>query len=299
MRRFIKVSGYALVAILAVLLVGAVVVYQASGSRLRRTYLVVARPVHIPGDPVAVERGRHIAATRGCLDCHGPDLGGAKVIEDAAMGRLYGSNLTEGRGGLRASYSDGDYVTAIRHGVAPDGHALFLMPSAEYSHLGDDDLGALIAFLKSVPPVDRERVPLQVGPVARVLMVAGKLKLAAEEIDHANLKPATVQPGVTVEYGRYLAVGCTGCHGPNFSGGKIDIGPPDWPLAANLTPHAEGRLAKWTEDDFLKAIRTARRPDGTEINPVMPRNFGQMDDVELKAIWRFLHTLPPVSTGLR
>jgi mono/diheme cytochrome c family protein len=173
------------------------------------------------------------------------------------------------------------------------------MPSAEYSHLGDDDLGALIAYLKSVPPVDRDRVPLEVGPVARVLMLAGKLKLAAQEIDHANLQPASVQPGATVEYGRYLAVGCTGCHGPNFSGGKIDIGPPDWPHAANLTPHADGRLAKWTEDDFLKVLRTARRPDGSEVNPVMPRNFGQMDDMELKAIWLYLRTLPPVPTGSR
>jgi cytochrome c553 len=299
MRRLLKFAGYAVTGLVALLLVVLVVVYQASGSRLRRTHLVVARPVHIPGEAAAIERGRHLAATRGCLDCHGADLGGAKVIEDSAMGRLYGPNLTKGRGGLPGSYTDGDYVKAIRHGVALDGHGLFLMPSAEYSHLGDDDLGALIAYLKSVPPVDRDRVPLAVGPVARVLLLAGKLKIAADEIDHANLRPASVQPGVTVEYGRYLAVGCTGCHGANYSGGKIDIGPPDWPHAANLTPHADGRLAKWTEDDFLKVLRTARRPDGTEVNPVMPRNFGQMNDVELKAIWLFLRTLPPVPTGSR
>ena len=116
-------------------------------------------------------------------------------------------------------------------------------------------------------------------------------------IDHANVKPAVVTPAVTVDYGRYIAVGCTGCHGDNFSGGKIKIGPPDWPPAANLTPHADGRLAKWTEEDFIRALRTAKRPDGTELNPVMPRAFAALDDVELKAIWMYLKTLPAAPTG--
>jgi mono/diheme cytochrome c family protein len=101
-----------------------------------------------------------------------------------------------------------------------------------------------------------------------------------------------------VEYGRYVANGCIGCHGSNFSGGKIPVGPPDWPPASNLTPQADGRLTKWTEADFIQTLRTARRPDGTELNPVMPRLFGQMDDVELKAIWAFLQTLPAAATGV-
>jgi cytochrome c553 len=90
-----------------------------------------------------------------------------------------------------------------------------------------------------------------------------------------------------------------GCHGPNFSGGKIDIGPPSWPLAANLTPHADGRLAKWTEGDFIQTLRTAKRPDGTELNPVMPRVFGQLSEVELKALWAFFKTVPAAATGVR
>jgi mono/diheme cytochrome c family protein len=233
------------------------------------------------------------------MDCHGRDLGGTKVIEDGAMGRVHGPNLTTGRGGLPASFRDEDWVKAIRHGVATDGRGLFLMPSMEYSRFTEADLGDLLAYIKSVPPVDRERVPLSIGPVARALMVAGKIKMAADEIDHAGLRPDVVTPGITVEYGRYIAAGCVGCHGANFSGGKIDIGPPDWPPAANLTPHAAGRLAKWGEADFLAALRTGHRPDGTEISPVMPRTFGQMNDTELKALWAYLRTLPAVATGQR
>jgi cytochrome c553 len=118
-------------------------------------------------------------------------------------------------------------------------------------------------------------------------------------IDHANVKPAVVTPAVTAEYGRYVAASCTGCHGENLSGGKIEVGPPDWPPAANLTPHAQGRISKWQEADFLKALRTAKRPDGSEINPVMPRAFGQLEEVELKAIWKYLQTLPAAATGVR
>ena len=140
-------------------------------------------------------------------------------------------------------------------------------------------------------------MPLRVGPVARVLLLAGKIRLAADVIDHAAVKPDVVEPGPTVAYGRYLAVSCTGCHRDNFSGGKIAIGPPNWPPAANLTPHPSGRLSLWTEADFFTALRSGRRPDGTRINPAMPAAFSQMNDLELKAIWSFLRTLPPVVTS--
>lgn len=299
MSRFLKIVGYAAVALVLVLVVAGAVVYGVSNSKLKKTYAIKVRPVTIPTDAAALERGRHIAETRGCLVCHGADFGGAKVVEDGAMGRLYGANLTRGTGGGVAAFRDEDWVRAIRHGVAPDGRGLFLMPSEEYAQFSDEDLGAVIAFAKAAAPVNRETVPIQLGPVSRVLLATGKMKLAAETIDHARLQPATVIAAVTVEYGHYIAAGCVGCHGPNYSGGKIDIGPPDWPPAANLTPHASGRLAKWSEADFLNTLRTMKRPDGTELNPVMPKAFGQMNDVELKALFMFLKSLPAVETGKR
>ena len=297
--RFLKYLGYALGGLVVLLGIAAVVVFSSSNAKLGKTYAVQPRPVRIPDDSATIERGRHIAETRGCVDCHGKDLGGAKVMEDGAMGRVYGSNLTRGAGGRVANFKDEDWTRAIRHGVMPDGRALFLMPADEYSHFSDEDLGAVIAFVKSVPAVNRARVPIEFGPVTRVLLTLGKMKLAAEKIDHANLRPPSVAPGATAEYGRYLAAGCTGCHGPKYSGGKIDIGPPDWPHAANLTPQAGGHLAKWTEDEFIRTLRTAKRPDGSELSPVMPRAFGQMNDVELRALYAFLRSLPAVPTGVR
>lgn len=299
MKKFLKFLALGVLALVVAVAAAIGVVYWQSGTRLKQSFAVTVQPMAVPTEAAAIERGRHIAATRGCMDCHGADLGGAKVVDDPAMGRLYGPNLTHGRGGLAAGYGPADYERAIRHGVTREGRGLFLMPSMDFAQMSTRDMGDLIAYLQSVPAVDRDSVPLHIGPVARALMVAGKIKLAAEVIDHARVQPHEAVPGVTVDYGRYVAANCTGCHGANLSGGKIDVGPPDWPPAANLTPHAMGRLAGWHEEDFLTALRTARRPDGSEINPVMPRAFAQLNDTELKALWAYIQTLPPAATGVR
>ena len=159
----------------------------------------------VPNSTDAIERGRHIVATRACADCHGKDFAGAKVIDDPAAGLLYGANITRGQGGLPADYADIDYVRAIRHGLTREGRPLVLMPSAEYTNLSDEDLGAVIAFLKSQPAVDRPRGPVQPGPVIRLLMTLGKMKLSAEQIDHSASHLASISPGITPTYGKYLA----------------------------------------------------------------------------------------------
>lgn len=299
MKKVLKFLGYAGLGLVVLIAAAFGAVYWKSSARLKQTFAVNVQPMTVPTEAAAIERGRHLAATRGCMDCHGADLGGAKVVDDPAMGRLYGPNLTRGRGGLAAGYGAADYERAIRHGVTREGRGLLVMPSIDYAQMSTRDMGDLIAYLQSVPAVDRESVPLQVGPVARALIVAGKIKLSAEVIDHARVQPHEVVPGVTVDYGRYMAANCTGCHGANLSGGKIDIGPPDWPPAANLTSHASGRLAAWTEADFVQAMRTARRPDGSEINPVMPRAFAHLNDTEIKALWAYLQTIPAAATGTR
>jgi len=297
MKTALKIAGFALAGLVVLIVILAVGVYLGSNAKLKQTFTVSVVPVAAPAGAAAIARGEHLATTRGCRECHGADLAGHTVFDNGAMGRVDAPNLTSGTGGLPRNWTDADYVRAVRHGVAPDGRGLFLMPSEDYATFSDDDMGALIAFLKSIPPVDKPSGPIVLGPVARALLALGKIRLAAEKIDHAAVKAAVVAPAVTVDYGRYLATGCIGCHGGNFSGGKITVGPPDWPPAANLTPHADGRIAKWSEADFIKALRTAKRPDGSEINSVMPRVFAQLDEVELKALWLFLKTLPAAATG--
>ncbi|MBI3566583.1 MAG: c-type cytochrome [Gemmatimonadetes bacterium] len=273
--------------------------YAASEKVIRAKLSIPAERIAIPTDSLSIERGKHFAIAVGkCVDCHGDDLGGAVIVDSPPMGRFAGANLTRGRGGIGAQLKDEDYVRAIRHGVARDGHKIVIMPSEAYNHLSPEDLGAIIAYVKQVPPVEREFIAPTFGPVARGLIATGKAPLfMADHIDHS--KPAVAAPmaGPTAEYGKYLANagGCTGCHGPTLSGGKIAQGDPSWPPAANLTPTG---LKGYTEETFMKALRTGIRPSGVAINPVMPwKRAGEMTDDEIRAVWAYLQTVPPKEFG--
>jgi cytochrome c553 len=281
----------AALAVLALAALAVATVSLASNSHLHKRYAVEPNPVPVPHSAQALSRGRHIAVIRGCVACHGDDWGGARVINDGAMGIVYGTNLTPGSG---RTLTVVDWVRAVRHGIGSDGHPLFIMPSRDYVDLSDQDLGDLIAYATSMPAVSRPVPQVSVGPVARVLLAIGKLTLSAEAIDHGRTGAvAAVNAEESAAYRRYLAQTCSGCHNPNFSGGKIAEGPPNWPPAANLAPG--GDLKGWTEADFVRAIRTGRRPDGSAICEVMPRVFAQMTDPELRAIWLFLQALPPAA----
>lgn len=299
LRKILKLTGRIVLGFVALLVLALIAIYGASSYRLHKKHIVNVPPLAVSVDASLIERGRHIVETRACADCHGKDFGGAKVIDDPLAGVFNAPNLTRGEGGVPADFTDVDFVRAIRHGLARDGRPLVLMPSAEYTAMSDEDTAGVVAYLKSLPPVNRARGKVAPGPLIRALLLAGQVKLAAEEIDHASSRVVSVVPGITPEYGKYLAAGCTGCHGGNFSGGKIAGAPPDWPSAANLTPHASSRVSSWNEDQFIAALRTRKRPDGSELNPVMPAAFAAMNDVEVKALWSYIKTLPAVATGAR
>lgn len=292
MRKILKWVGIVLGGLIGLIVLAIGAVYAVTELRLGQTYNVPAETIAIPTGEDSLALGRHIAETRGCNDCHAENLAGAAFFEDAAMGLLYASNLTSGQGGIATSYSDADWVLAIRHGIGPDRQSLLFMPSTEYYFLNDRDLGALIAYLKTVPPVDNETPKASIGPVGRILFLAGQLPLTpAVLIDHAGPRPSASEPGVTVAYGQYLAAGCVGCHGSDYSGGPIPGAPPDTVPASNLTPG--GSLADWSESDFIQAMRTGVTPGGQEMDPFMPwKNIGKMTDDELKALWMYLQSLP-------
>jgi mono/diheme cytochrome c family protein len=221
-------------------------------------------------------------------------MGGRTVIDDPAIGRLVSSNLTNGRAG--GPLTDRDWERAVRHGVRRDSTPLALMPAHEYTGMADDDLAAIIAWTRSLPPVTSEQPPTRIGPLARALHMAGELVLyPAEQVTHSARHPAHVAPAPDARYGAYLAAGCKGCHGPSYSGGKIPGAPPDWLPAANLTPAG---LEGYTEERFMATLRTGVRPNGKPLMPPMAsKAWSEMTEVELRAIWAFLRTLPPKATG--
>ncbi len=280
----------ALATLVGAILLGAAAIAGMSRRTLSRHFDVKPDDIVIPTDSAAIERGHHLAtAIAKCTDCHGEDLGGV-AMEMGPLGTFPAGNLTTGKGG--AQRSDADWVRAIRHGVGSSGQPLVFMPAGPYSSLNAADLGAIIAWVKSMPPVDRDLPPLSLGPIGRVMIATNPSRLVpAVGIDHSAPWPAEIPVGATPEYGRYLAVvgGCTYCHGDNLAGG-IKEGPPGTPASANL--RADGPIANWTETDFRTALRTGKRPDGSAINPFMPwQATARMTDEEIAATWAYLRTL--------
>ena len=299
MKKWMKRTGIGIGSIAVALIMGLVAVYAASEVRFRRAYDDIAvSPLRASIDAAALERGRHLAtAISKCVDCHSADLGGKVFFDAGPLGTVVASNLTGGRGGVLQRYSDGQLERAIRHGVNEQGRALAIMPSADFAAMSDADVQALIAYLRSVPPVDHELPTTTIRTLGRALYVFGQLPLfPAELMDHTTPRAAPVPAGVTREYGEYLATigGCKGCHGPDLAGTTEGHGPGE-PGAANLTP--QGYFGTWTEAQFFSAMRTGIRPDGKAIRAPMPWALtGQMTDDEMRAVFMYLKSVPAKPT---
>jgi len=293
MKRALKWLGYIVGGLVVVILLAIGTVYAITSSRMAKNYSTEVETVAVPTDPVSIERGRHLAtAVAKCQECHGDDMAGTSMIDAAIFAKLTSTNLTSGKGGIGGSYADADYVRAIRYGVGRNGKPLIFMPSEAFYHFNDEDLGAIIAYLKSLPPADLPVTPAkQIGPIARMVYLTGGFPLIpAELVPRDKPRPADVPAGVSVEYGEYLARtgGCTSCHGQDLGGGNAIEGV----KVPNLTP--SGDVGKWTEEDFFKSIRLGTRPDGRVLSAVMPwPRMKELTDDELRAMWMYIRSRPP------
>jgi mono/diheme cytochrome c family protein len=295
-RKILRWAGKIALGAVGLVLVVAAAGFGLSERRMARTFTVPDHAIAPRTDSAALALGKRLVTVRGCVDCHGADLGGAVMVDDPALGRLAGPNLT--MGGRGAELEPRDWERAVRHAVRRDGSPLRVMPANEFTTMADDELGAIMGYVRSLPPVTKPPVATKVGPIIRGLFLAGQVTLLpAEVIDHNAPHIAHIDAEPTATYGKYLAAGCTGCHGPTLSGGKIPGGPPDWKPAANLTPAGIGH---YSEQDFMNILRTGKRPDGTEVSPPMPWKLTkEMTDVEIQAIYAYLKTVPAKAYGNR
>lgn len=296
-KKILKWIGVILGGLVGLLALALAVLYFLGSDRINKVYEVNVKAVVIPTDAQAVERGKHLAtAVYICTNCHTENLSGKVYFTVPGMVNIPTPNLTAGLGGIGAAFSIQDWVRAIRYGVGPDGRALFIMPSNKYYSMSDEDLSAIVAYIQSLPAVDNQLPEKQVEFVGRVMMGAGMFPpFAADAIDHNSPPPAAVEPGVTIEYGRYLSRTCEECHANSLNGKPF--GPPGMEyLSPNLTPG--GALSSWTENDFIATIRSGVTPTKKPLNPDMPwKSYAQMTDDELRAIWLYLQSLPALEQG--
>ncbi len=299
MKRLLKWIG-GLVALLIVVGIGLAIAANVLYERKRdRVVTLTVKGVNVVSDEAALARGKYLFNSRGCGGCHAPTGAGAVVIDDKDGGFYVRSpNITPS--GVVAKYTEVDWVRTIRHGVKPDGRALFIMPSEDYNRLTDADVAALIAYARSLPPATAGAAEFRVPLPVKALYSAGAIQDAAEKIDH-SLPPATPVPeAVTPEHGKYVANLCLGCHGEGLSGGKIPGGPPSWPAASNLTPGSGTVMTAYDSADKLKALfRSGKRADGTAV-VVMPfETLREISDVDVAALHAYLKSLPPRPAGSR
>ncbi|CAN5206157.1 hypothetical protein BH24PSE2_BH24PSE2_01760 [soil metagenome] len=274
--KLLKWIGVGLGALALLVAITAGAIFLRAKNKLDETFKVAAPAVAAATGPEAVAWGEHVMTIHGCQNCHGMNLAG-QLFLDIPPGPIIAPNLTAGQGGVGASYDDSDWDYATRYGVAPDGSWLLpFMPFRLYHHIGDEDMSALTAYLKSLPPVDNELPPTK-------LRFAGYMMIGLGDFEKDVLIEAKRAPmperGPTAEYGAYLAASsCVECHGKGLRGGRHPV--PDAPPGPDLAG-----AGLWPFETFARAMREGVGPDGQPLSKAMPWPFfAAMTDEELRAL---------------
>ncbi|HEX7705694.1 MAG TPA: c-type cytochrome [Thermoanaerobaculia bacterium] len=302
----LAVRASLVVATLALLFVAVVLV------RSHRTFDAPYPELSASSDPAVIERGRYLAyGPAHCVNCHtandeGEAVKAGKMIPlagghlfDLPFGRIYTNNLTPDPETGIGRYTDQELARVLRHGVRRDGRAA--VPFMEAQNMSDEDLVAIISFLRSQEPV-RRLVP------DHDFNLLGKALTAFMFKPVGPSRPVLAETPLegTAERGEYLATSvasCASCHtrrnmltgryeAAEFAGGFVfDLDEERVIVTPNLTPARVGRITTWDEEQFVGRFGAGVGIEGSH----MPwRQFQKMSDADLRAIYRYLRSLDPV-----
>ncbi len=290
---WVRITG-GLAAGLLTLVCAALVALGGKGMAALYAPRVPAAPaLTVAGTPEQVARGEYLVKLS-CIGCHssvGADgapsmqhpLNGGWNIAAAEgfgfVGDMVAENLTPG--GKLAGYTDGELFRTLRHRVDKDGDLLAFMSLLPYAQISDADTEAIVAYLRSLPPVE------QTAATGDKLSFAGAVMFGAGLFGTPEQGAATVTAppeGVTAEYGRYVATygECRGCHGPDVAGVPASsMGP--------AVPNPRPLVAAMSQDQFAQMMRTGVRPNGVAFTEGMPwQAAAQMTDGDLAALYAYL-----------
>jgi mono/diheme cytochrome c family protein len=258
------------------------------------------------------QRGRVVFALAGGCGCHtgkdGPVGAGGDEIK-TPFGRFYGTNITPDAETGIGRWSDDEIIAAIRTGDARGGVEAPVMPYYLYAGMSDRDVRDLVAYLRTLAPVQRQNrvvdVPIPFPGLAyrawRLLFVAG-------------VSPPADAPDDPLERGRYFANHvsiCTDCHTPRTRFGAPDTSlylagtdnGPDGEKVPNITPDRDTGVGTWTENDIVQLLQTTMKPDMDNVQGLMATviegvgggpGYAQAPESELRSIAKYLKTVPPV-----
>jgi len=301
-------------ALLIVIVVAALTVYVGSRQHLR--FDAPEPPVVASTDSAVVARGYYVVRVAGdCATCHGPPdqwdayFAGEQVPLSGGFefkippGEFRVRNITPDPETGIGNISDGKIARALRYGVGHDGRAL--LPFMEMQGLSDEDLTAVISYLRLRPPVHNAVPDHHYNLLGKIV----RATVLANPVGPKETPPKVSPRGPTVENGKYLAgsvANCWACHTTrNMNTGELvgtlyggtrgfidDLNRKRTWNPPNLTPAPKtGRTAIFTEDQWVERFRAGRVIPGS---PMPWQNFRHLTDDDLRAIYRFLRTLPPV-----
>jgi mono/diheme cytochrome c family protein len=268
-------------------------------------------------DSAIIARGKYLAyGPAHCASCHTPMdkmeavdkglemplIGGFEL--DIPPATFRASNLTPDKETGIGNFTDGQIARAMRFSVTHNNKVMFpLMP---FQNLSDEDVIAVISFLRSQPAVKNKVKPTEFKFLGKALIALG----AIQPTGPIGTPVKSIKIDSSIAYGAYLAnsvANCVGCHterdlktgkniGAPFAGGLVfeasDASGGYTYVTPNITPDKEtGVMASWSEKAFINRIRGGRVYKTSH----MPwGSFAKMNDLELKALYRYLNSLAPV-----
>lgn len=310
MKKFFKIIG---VVISAIIVIGAITALFINFAPVPTYSYDPPREYPVDMSPAQIAEGARIAQAM-CVHCHmSPDgkLGGAKMDDAPEFGDIHSANITQD-----PEYGINDYTTAelaylFRTGMMRSGeYAPPFMP--KFPNLSDKDVGAIIAFLKSDNPMVQ---PSHQPTVAPKLSFLAKflLRVAFKPLPYPDHEIAAPDTANYVDYGRYVSTAkfdCFSCHSASFAGANPLVPEKsdgfmaggnslhrrngDVVYTPNLTMDPETGLGKWTEQDFITAVKTGKRPFDMDATAYPMSPFYELTDREVSDIWEYLNTLKPV-----
>jgi mono/diheme cytochrome c family protein len=279
----------------------------------------------VESTPELVARGEYLARhVTMCVDCHSPRVrdrygmpptkgfefagGDCWGAELGVPGKACMPNITPDHEHGVGQWTDGEIMRAIREGISRDGRTLFpMMPYPAYHALADEDLHAIVAYLRTTKPVAQKAPPSEFPPAVREAISVFPKPVAGPVTAPARSN--------SVEYGGYLTriAGCSDCHtqrgpaGPNmelaFAGGmEFNLSGVLHVRSANLTPDPETGMGAMTREQFISRFKAFADAEAVTASPIAPARqtimpwvlYGGMTEEDLGAIYDFLRTVKPI-----
>lgn len=277
MKRVLRWLGYALAFVLVLLLIFVAFVWVGSARVLGRTQEAATERLARPSVAQLAD-GERQARILGCVSCHGEGLRGRVMFEAPNVVRTWAPNLNE----LASRASDQQLARGIRQGIGHDGRRLYVMPSPMYSRLSDQEVAALIAWIRRLPRAGERKPAIEWGPIGRFLLATGKIQPVSARIEEFRIRQP-FDTGAEHAAGRRLAANvCSECHGPDLAGGQPapDINAPDLSI-----------VGAYDLAQFVRLMRTGRPPNGRDLglmSEIARNDTSHLTDQELGQLYAYL-----------